>query len=182
MFPNLFPTVDLVGTAVDKNYNYDVKPGNAQNVDIINLRGDMDTLPFLNNTDAKFKGEEALRDLPEIFFDRLDDLAPIDNAEADPQRQMAMYENRLGKSTTRTTELSTPIASQNAKDNVTVFKPLDPNNHNKLTEVNYIEALHSFPEADPSNKHTNAQTKYTEIDTDQQIVNNWMKFNKESTK
>jgi poly(3-hydroxybutyrate) depolymerase len=181
--PDLFPTVDLVGTAVDKNYNYDVKPGNAQNVDIVNLRGDKDTLPFLNNSDAKFKTEEVLRDtLPKSLFEKMDDLAPIDNAEADPQKQMTMYENRLGKSTTQTTELSTPIASQNAKDNVTVFKPLDPNNHNQLTEVNYIEALHSFPEADPTNKHTNAQTKYAEIDTDQQIVNNWMNFNKEQTK
>jgi hypothetical protein len=181
--PNLFPTVDLVGTGVDNKYNYDVKPGNAQNVDIVNLRGDKSTLPFLDNTSDKFKAEEALRDvLPKFVFEKLDDLAPINNSEADPAKQMAMYESLLGPSVQHTSELSTPVASKDAKDNVTDFIPLDPNNHKELTVVNLIDAQHSFPEADPSNKHTNATTKYTEVDTDQQIVDQWMKYNSEQKK
>jgi hypothetical protein len=181
--PDLFPTMALVGTAVDTKYHYDVKPGNAEDVDIVNLRGDKITLPFLDNSSPKFKEEEVLRDiLPKFLFEKLDDLAPINNSEASPQAQLDMYESRFGPATTRTSELSTPIASVGAKDNVINFTSTNPNNHNQLTEVNLIEAQHSFPEADPSGKRTNATTKYTEFDTDQQIVDQWMKFNQEQKK
>jgi poly(3-hydroxybutyrate) depolymerase len=181
--PNLFPTMALVGTALDTEYKYDVKPGDAQDVDIVNLRGDKNTLPFLENSSTKFKADAVLRHLlPKFIVEKMDDLAPIDNAHASPQAQMDMYESRLGPAVQHTSELSTPIASVGAKDNVTDFVPTDPNNRNELTVVNLINAQHSFPEADPSGKRTNATTKYTEFDTDQQIVDLWMKYNAEQKK
>ena len=51
--PHLFPTVDLVGTAMQKDYDYSVKDGNAENVAIVNLRSDRDTMPFINNINSK---------------------------------------------------------------------------------------------------------------------------------
>jgi poly(3-hydroxybutyrate) depolymerase len=176
--PNLFPTMGLVGTAVDSKYKYDVKAGNAENVAIVNLRGDQSTLPFLDNTSAKFKAEEVFRDvLPKSAFEKLDDLAPINNAEADPAKQMSMYESRLGQSTSQTIDLSTPIESKKTKDTETVFKSTQPGNTKQLAVFDLATAQHSYPEADPNNSHTNATTKYTEFDTDQQIVNMWMNYN-----
>jgi poly(3-hydroxybutyrate) depolymerase len=178
--PALFPTVVPIGSGLDTKYNYDVKPGNAQNVDIVNLRGDLETMPFLNKTDDTFKAEKVLRDiLPKDIFEKLDDLAPINNSESDPAKQMAMYERRLGKSIHHTTLYATPSQSQTSKDSVTRYIPKDRNNHDRVTVVNLATAQHSFPEADPSNKRTNATTKYTEFDTDQQIIDTWFKFNKQ---
>lgn len=177
--PDFFPTVAMIGSGLDTKYNYDIKPGNAQNVDIINLRADKGTMPFLNNTNDTFKAEEVLRDiLPKSEFEKLDDLAPINNSESDPAKQMAMYEGRLGAAVNHTSELATPYESPDLKDTITRFIPEDPNNKNRVTVVDLVNAQHSFPEADPSNSRTNATIKYTEFDTDQQIVDNWFKFNR----
>jgi hypothetical protein len=180
--PHLFPTMGLVGTAVDTSYKYNIQAGNAKNVAIVNLRGDTSTLPFKNNESAKYKAEVVLRDtLPKSLFEKLDDLAPINNHLSDPAKQMSMYKSLLGKHSSQTIDLSTPIESPKAKDTEKVYKSTDPKHARQLAVFDLATAQHSYPEADPSGKHTNATTKYTEFDTDQQIINLWMKYNQKAS-
>jgi poly(3-hydroxybutyrate) depolymerase len=177
--PNLFPTVALVGSGMDPNFKYDVQPGNAKNVAIVNLRGDKETIPFHDNVDMHYREEEALKAvLPKSIFEGLDNLAAIDNMSADPQLQMNTYFKQLGHTHSDVLDLNEPIKSD---DKAVVMQSTDPGNKNILEIIDLATAKHSYPEPDPSGKRTNAQDKYTGLDTDQKIVDMWMKYNKSLT-
>ena len=176
--PDLFPNMALVGTAVDTKYNYHAQHGNADNVAIVNLRADEQTIAFKDDTNINYKIEELAHTfLPDKMVEGMDGLAALNNLHADPAKQMSMYESRLGHATTQVLDFNTPLASP-VKDSETIYKPTNPNDHRQVTVFDLPTANHSFPEADPSGKRTNSATKYTEFDTDQKIVDLWMQHNK----
>ncbi len=176
--PNLFPTIGLVGSAIQNDYKYDIKQGNAENVAIVNLRADFKTLPFKDSENARYRTEVFLHAvLPKRKFEKLNDLAAINNIKSDPGKQMRMYEDRLGAHTKDVTKFATPAAS-NAKDREILFKSKDPTNPRQLAVFDLPLADHSYPEKDPSGARTNAAPKYTEFETNKHIIDLWMNYNK----
>jgi hypothetical protein len=174
--PNLFPTIGLVGSGMQTNYKYNLKDGNAENVVIVNLRSDGLTFPFRESRNRKFIEEEILHFiLPKSRFEKISDLAAINNLKLDPALQMSFYEKRLGQHSREKSTFNTPIESKK-KDTLTLFKSTDAHAPRQLAVVDLPLALHSYPEKDPSGVRTNAQAKYTEFETDQQIVNLWMRY------
>jgi poly(3-hydroxybutyrate) depolymerase len=181
---NLFPTMGLVGSSMQMDYNYDIKPGNAQNVDIVNLRGDSSTFPFRTwgGQGFQFQTSRLLRHiLPETMMDRIDSLDPIHNENQDPMRQEEAYEKHLGHYKTTSLDLATPIESS-SKDKTTVYTSTDiaagdENGPRTLTITDLATAQHSYPEPDPSGARTNAQPKYTEYDTSEAIVKMFNNYN-----
>lgn len=179
---NLFPTLGLVGGTMQNDFKYDIKPGNGENVDIVQLHGDKTTLPFPEWASEawKYKASEALRHIVgESVLDRIDDLEAIQNQNQNPRRQEEVYEALLGHYKKESQTLATPAAAGDAdkgkdkhkdKDRVTVFKSTDPGNDRTVVVTDLAEAQHSYPEPDPSGARTNATLKYTEFDTTAQIV------------
>jgi len=176
--PHLFPTTGLVGSAMQTDYKYDVKAGNAENVAIVNLRADEKTLPFKGHEDMRFHLESILHAvLPNSRFEKLNDLAAINNLKSDPGKQMNFYEQRLGAKNSETIQFSTPLNSE-SKDTETLLHSKAPDTNRTVAIFDLPTALHSYPEPDPSGARTNGGIKYTEFDTNKQIVDLWMSYNK----
>ena len=179
--PNLFPTVGLVGSSMQLDYTYKPQPGNAMNVDIVNLRGDKTTMPFtgLFNESATFVASEALRKvLPESVLNHLDTLSGIQNEDQDPMKQEAVYKSLLGNAVAKTDTLNTPVQSWSwDKDTTTSYKSADPTNKHQLVITDLAEAQHSYPAPDPSGARTNATEKYTEFDNTTQFVKLFNAYN-----
>jgi len=153
--PNLFPSVDLVGTSMQENYKYVTQPGNARNVSIVELLGDKTTLPmrglfseswtyrkdnlerFLLH-DIKIGGFSGKR-----YIESDDPLAAIQNENQKPQLQNKLYIGHLGKEgkdyTVTRAHLSTPAASED-KDFEIDYQPVDKNDDRKVTVFGLTEA------------------------------------------
>jgi poly(3-hydroxybutyrate) depolymerase len=173
---NLFPTMGLVGTTMQSDYKYNIQSGNAENVVIVNLRADKTVLPFKDSASRKYRYEALLHAImPKSRFEKLNDLAAISNLKSDPSLQMSFYEKRLGPHSSETIAFNTPLASQE-KDSQRIFRPTDPHSSRQVAVIDLPTAKHSYPEADPSGARTNAAEKYTEFDTDKQIVDLWLNY------
>jgi poly(3-hydroxybutyrate) depolymerase len=182
--PGLFPTVDFVGTSMEKGYPYTVQPGNAMNVGVVQLLGDHETLPMPGNGNFKYKAEQDLRsvldkfgDLGKAVLDRVDPLAPIQNDEQhqSPALLESFYVLQLARQGIDS-EQTTSAGSQN-QDVEKVYKPADANNHNQLTVFDVKNSDHNWPGPDPTGAKTNGNPKDTEFNTTLEMVNIWQQYN-----
>jgi len=189
--PNLFPSVGLVGTAMQKGYKYDVKDGNAKNVAIVELLGDKDTLPIRGLTTQSWKYDKDylirffLRDLNigplhgNSVIDNADPLAAIHNEEASPMLQNKLYTHSLGKQgkdySVTTSNLATPVASDK-KDFEIDYVPKDPTDNRRVTVWGLTQAQHAYP-APLYGPRTNATTKYTEFDASRRFAQLFEQYN-----
>ncbi len=190
--PNLFPSVDLVGTSMQEGYKYDVKPGNARNVSIVELLGDKTTLPMrgLFSESWTYRKDNlerwVLHDLKIGSFDGKkyiesdDPLAAIQNEHQRPQLENKVYVGALGKKgkdyTVSHTDLSTPAESPKNKDFELDYKPKNPDDDRRVTVFGLVTAQHSYP-APLYGPRTNATTKYTQFDASRQFAKLFDQYN-----
>jgi poly(3-hydroxybutyrate) depolymerase len=188
--PNLFPSIDLVGTSMQEGYKYDVQPGNAKNVSIVELLADKTTLPMRGLFSQSWTYDKQLLERLDLHdlnignfhgkavIERTDPLAAIHNEKQKPQLENKTYIGRLGNSgsyTVQTSELPTPVASK-TKDSESDYTPKDPNDHREVKVVRLVEAQHSYP-APLYGPRTNATPKYTEYDASRQFANSFNLYN-----
>lgn len=189
--PNLFPSIDLVGTSMQKKYKYNIQPGNGQNVSIVELLGDFTTLPmrglFTESwTYKKDNLERALLHNIKIgsfsgkkYIESDDPLAAIQNENQKPQLENKVYLGLLGHKgkdyTATTTELATPAASKK-KDFEIDYKPKNPDDDRRVTVVGLAIAQHSYP-APLYGPRTNATLKYTQFDASREFAKLFNQYN-----
>jgi poly(3-hydroxybutyrate) depolymerase len=183
--PDLFPSIGLVGTTMQKHYKYDVKPGNAKDVAIVELLGDRITLPIRKPGHQSLKYDEqlaerfALHDINIFNFhgkkviEQTDPLAAIHNENQSPLLQNKVYKQLLGQSgkdyTVAETYLPTPVESKKEKDFQIDYTPTNPKDNRHLAVFGLVEAQHSYP-APLYGPRTNATTKYTQFDTSRKLT------------
>ncbi len=189
--PNLFPSADLVGTALQEGFKYAVKPGNAKNVSIVELLGDKTTLPMrgLFSESLTYKKDNwerwLLHDLKigsfngKNFIESRDALAAIQNEHERPQLENKVYVGALGRPgkdyTVTKSTLNTPAAGK-TKDFELDYKPKDPKDDRHVTVYGLAIAQHSYP-APLYGPRTNAQPKYTEFDASRQFAKQFDQYN-----
>jgi len=178
--PHLFPSIGLVGTSMQTNYRYDIKPGNAQNVAIVELLGDKTTLPMRTIEGQSLKYDKqvaertALKQLGpagKMIIESRDPLSAIDNSLQNPMLQNRLYLSRLGHKgrdyTVGSSHLSTPAANDK-KDFEIDYKPKNNKDHRRVTVFGLVTAPHSYP-APLYGPRTNGGEKYTEFDTSRKL-------------
>ena len=200
--PDLFPSVSLVGTSMQKNYKYDVQHGNAQDVQIVELLGDKITLPMRGLFSQSLKYDEQLAErflLHDLVIgkfhgksviERTEPLAAIHNENQSPILENKLYTGLLGKGassiegekdgtkspyTVTRSDLTTPVASSK-KDFEIDYVPVDPNDNRRVIVYGLVQAQHSFP-APLYGPRTNATTKYTEFDASRRFAKMFDDYN-----
>lgn len=180
---NLFPSIGLVGSTMATNFKYDLKPGNAQNVAVIQLLGDKITLPISGSW--KYRRQEALAEVLRAagrndLVEKASPLAAINNFNQNPLLQEKFYAAHLFPKGTAHAEshwnLASPVKAH-SKDNVKEYRGTtyggDPL---RLTVFNLAEAKHSYP-GPLRGARTNAQEKYTEFDASAEFVKLFNSYN-----
>jgi poly(3-hydroxybutyrate) depolymerase len=188
--PNLFPSVDLVGTSMQEGYKYAAQPGNAQNVQIVELLADKTTLPMRGlfsqswTYDRQLLERLDLHDLNignfhgKAVIERTDPLAAIHNEKQKPQLENKTYVGRLGHRwnyTVNKTDLPTPVASEK-KDYEIDYTPKNPQDNRRVTVFGLAEAQHAYP-APLYGPRTNATPKYTEFDASRRFAASFDAYN-----
>jgi hypothetical protein len=189
--PNLFPSVALVGTSMQEGYKYDVKPGNARNVSIVELLGDKITLPMRGpfSESRKYKKDNIERLLlhdvnigsfnGKRYIESQDPLAAIQNENQKPQLENQVYIGRLGTNgkdyTVSSSHLASPAGAKK-KDFEIDYKPKDPNDDRRVTVFGLTIAQHSYP-APLYGPRTNATLKYTQFDASRQFAKLFDQYN-----
>jgi hypothetical protein len=190
--PDLFPSIGLVGTSMQKHYKYDVKPGNAKDVAIVELLGDRITLPMRGIRHQSLKYDEQLAErftLHDLHIGKFRGkkvieqtlpLAAIHNENQNPLLQNKTYTSLLGKRgkdyTVAESRLPTPVANSKQKDFEIDYRPKDPKDNRSVTVFGLVEAQHSYP-APLYGPRTNATTKYTEFDASKKLAGMFGQYN-----
>ncbi|CAN5466754.1 hypothetical protein BH10CYA1_BH10CYA1_47050 [soil metagenome] len=187
--PCLFPSIALVGTTMQEDYQYHLQRGNAQNVMILHLLGDRDTLPIrgLATQSLKYDLLQMLRFIFNLFhakrlIDAFDPLAPINNADQNPALQNSFYAEQLRSEwgfDQVTTDLATP-KNETRKDFRRVYTPKKRDDIRRVTIFGLVLAQHCYPAPDYGVR-TNATTKYTEFDASREFVKLFLRFNRAGT-
>ena len=181
--PNLFPSIGLVGSTMQYNYPYEMRPGNAQNVVIIDLLGDRITLPTTGS--FGYYRRSLYRNILDCVgadgvIQRASPLAAMDNWHQDPRLQEQFYAKNLFPRGTELhydkRNLSTP-AKSSEKDYVKEYHSNDGKAGRDLTVFRLINAKHSYPGPIRENARTNAQEKYLEFDASAEFVKKFNTYN-----
>ncbi len=190
--PNLFPSIGLVGTTMQKHYKYNVKPGNAKDVVIVELLGDRITLPMRGLRSQSLKYDEqlverfVLHDLHvgkfrgKAVIEGTEPLAAIHNENQDPALQNKVYTHLLGKRnkdyTVSETHLPTPIGQTKEKDFEIDYTPKNASDDRRVTVFGLVEAQHSYP-APLYGPRTNNTVKYTQFDASRKLTGIFDQYN-----
>jgi poly(3-hydroxybutyrate) depolymerase len=190
--PDLFPSIGLVGTSMQKHYKYDIKPGNAKDVAIVELLGDRITLPIRGLRSQSLKYDEQLAErfvLHDLnigkfhgkkIIEQTLPLAAIHNENQSPLLQNKVYTHLLGTRgkdyTVAETYLPTPAESTKQKDFEIDYRPRDPKDNRSVTVFGLVEAQHSYP-APLYGPRTNATTKYTQFDASRKLAGMFAQYN-----
>ncbi len=180
---NLFPSIGLVGSTMSTAYKYELKPGNAHNVAVINLLGDKITLPITGSW--KYRRQSVLAEILRSVgrndvVEKASPLAAINNIDQNPLLQEKFYAANLFPKGTAHAEsnwkLATP-AKEKTKDYVKEYRSTTSSGDPlRLTVFNLVEAKHSYP-GPLRGARTNAQEKYTQFDASAEFVKLFNAYN-----